>query len=131
MTRSAPAKLLGLSQVGTLEPGALADVVVYRDDENRERMFSSPRMSLRRGQPVRIGQGESTANDWSQVRKVTHTIRPEFDPRSLPKLAAMHAEESSFLMERLAISDDEMASRIGSEPLVHACRTRNDEAAIR
>jgi formylmethanofuran dehydrogenase subunit A len=131
MTRSAPAKLLGLSQVGTLEPGALADVVVYRDDANRERMFSSPRMSLRRGQPVRIGQGESTANDWSQVRKVTHTIRPEFDPRSLPKLAAMHAEESSFLMERLAISDDEMASRIGSEPLVHACRTRSDEAAIR
>ncbi len=50
--RSAPANLLGLSDMGTLSAGATADVVVYRDDPNRETMFSSPVKLFRHGKAV-------------------------------------------------------------------------------
>jgi formylmethanofuran dehydrogenase subunit A len=128
MTRSAPAKLLGLSGIGTLAAGAVADVVVYEDQPNREKMFACPRTVIRRGQVVELSEHDATAQGWSKVKKVTHTVRPSFDPGSVSRLAKLHAESSSFLMERLMISDDELASQIGSQPIVHPCIARQDEA---
>lgn len=58
MTRWGPAKILGLqSQMGHLQPGANADVVVYRSDRNVSEMFAQPEMVFRRGKLVyRDGQ---------------------------------------------------------------------------
>jgi len=128
MTRSAPAKLLGLVGFGTLAPGAVADVVVYEDQPNREQMFACPRTVIRRGHVIELSGHDAAAHGWSKVKKVTHTVRPAFDLRSVDKLAKLHAESASFRMERLMISDDELASRIGSEPVVHPCVPRHDEA---
>lgn len=128
MTRSAPAKLLGLAGVGTLAPGAVADVVVYEDKPNREQMFTHPRMLIRRGQVIELSEHDAASHGWSQVKKVTHTVRPSFDRRSVEKLAKLHAETSSFRFERLVISDDELASQIGTEPVVHPCVPRHDVA---
>jgi formylmethanofuran dehydrogenase subunit A len=52
MTRTGPARALGLADRGTLQAGALADVVVYRRDSNMETMFAAPRMVFRRGELV-------------------------------------------------------------------------------
>ncbi len=53
LTRAGPAKLLGIEKEhGHLGPGAVADVTVYADDPDRERMFAHPRLVLRRGEPV-------------------------------------------------------------------------------
>ena len=133
MTRSAPAKLLGLAGIGTLAPGAIADVVVYEDQPNREKMFASPKIMIRRGKVLELSRHHSVANDSSPIhnteaQKVTHTVRPSFDSRSLDKLSRMHAESSSFRMDRLWISDDELANQIGSQPVVHPCVARRDEA---
>lgn len=51
-TRSGPAAALGLVNRGKLEPGALADLAVYRIDSNAESMFSNPTMVFRRGKLV-------------------------------------------------------------------------------
>jgi formylmethanofuran dehydrogenase subunit A len=53
LTRAGPARLLGIeAEYGHLCPGAVADVTVYADDRDRERMFAQPRLVLRRGEPV-------------------------------------------------------------------------------
>ncbi|MEM9589545.1 MAG: formylmethanofuran dehydrogenase subunit A, partial [Planctomycetota bacterium] len=53
MTRSAPARILGLRNLGHLGPGAVADLVVYRNQADRQRMFERPEWVLRRGNVVR------------------------------------------------------------------------------
>ncbi len=140
MTRTAPAKLLGLTDVGTLAPGAIADAVVYADHPNRETMFANPMALLRQGQLLsvqpsigRLHEQSTTLDSAIETRtlpiKRTHTVRPAFDPASLPQLAALHAEHSSFRMERMWISDDELAAQVGSIPVIQPCRPRQDLAA--
>ena len=57
MTRLGPARALGLRGRGHLMEGAVADLVVYREGENREQMFAEPRMVFRRGKLV-VREGE-------------------------------------------------------------------------
>lgn len=52
ITRGGPAKTLGLKQKGHLGVGADADVAIYRIQENKEAMFSSPLYVLKEGQVV-------------------------------------------------------------------------------
>lgn len=52
MTRQGPAKILGLSDRGSLGNGKLADVVVYDKREKIDAMFSQPKMVFRRGELV-------------------------------------------------------------------------------
>ena len=52
ITRLGPARALGLQQRGHLSPGSIADVVVYRNDDNAETMFANPVMVFRQGQLV-------------------------------------------------------------------------------
>lgn len=52
MTRRGPATALGLDKRGVLSDGAIADVVIYREDSNAESMFSDPEMVFRRGMLV-------------------------------------------------------------------------------
>jgi formylmethanofuran dehydrogenase subunit A len=52
MTRSAPAKLLGLSDRGRLDPGAVADVAVYEDSKDRAQMFRAAAYVFKDGELV-------------------------------------------------------------------------------
>lgn len=129
MTRSAPARLLGLGDRGSLAAGNAADVVVYQENENRQAMFESPRVVVRGGKPIGISEmrdrkngGLATHTLAHSAPKVTHTVRPHFDQRSVATFAAMHADCASFSLNHLWISDEEMATRIGSRPVVHPCR---------
>ena len=49
VTRAGPARLLGLASKGHLGVGADADVTIYDDDPDREKMFSTPRYVLKDG----------------------------------------------------------------------------------
>ncbi len=49
ITRAAPAKALGLHNKGHLGVGADADITIYTDDADRERMFSAPRYVIKNG----------------------------------------------------------------------------------
>ncbi|GJD52069.1 Formyltransferase/hydrolase complex Fhc subunit A [Methylobacterium crusticola] len=52
LTRSGPAKLLGLLDRGHLRPGARADVAVYRDQPDRTAMFSAAHRVLKDGEVI-------------------------------------------------------------------------------
>ncbi|NLI91661.1 MAG: formylmethanofuran dehydrogenase subunit A [Peptococcaceae bacterium] len=52
ITRSAPAKALGLTKKGHLGVGAEADIAIYKMLKNKERMFDSPAYVLKNGKIV-------------------------------------------------------------------------------
>jgi formylmethanofuran dehydrogenase subunit A len=52
LTRGAPARILGMPDRGHLNPGAIADVVVYTNNSDRIRMFSHPRLVVKSGREV-------------------------------------------------------------------------------
>ncbi|HBJ38974.1 MAG TPA: formylmethanofuran dehydrogenase subunit A [Planctomycetaceae bacterium] len=124
MTRSSPAKILGLHDQGTLAAGSVADIVVYQENENRETMFKTPLYVIRRGEVLDRTSLEDNTMNTSPAAKVTHTVRPLFDPKSVTQFAAMHAKHASFSFHNLVITDDELASHVGSRPVIHPCRTK-------
>jgi formylmethanofuran dehydrogenase subunit A len=74
LTRTGPARALGLSSLGHLQPGASGDIVVYRSDKNQERMFEKPEMVFRRGRLV-YRDGEFL----ERVEKRVYEAKPEHD----------------------------------------------------
>lgn len=52
ITRSGPARILGLNSKGHLGPGADADITIYTPDRNFETMFAVPRYVIKSGQVV-------------------------------------------------------------------------------
>ncbi len=50
ITRSGPAKILGLKNKGHLGPGADADITIYTPHENKQVMFELPRYVIKSGQ---------------------------------------------------------------------------------
>ena len=57
ITRAGPARLLGLNNKGHLAAGVDADIVVYRDDPDRQKMFEFPRWVIKGGQVI-VDDGE-------------------------------------------------------------------------
>jgi len=74
ITRSGPARILGLANKGHLGPGADADVTIYTPDANKERMFELPRFVIKAGQ-VLIEQGELR----EPVLGKTLHVSPDYD----------------------------------------------------
>ncbi|MDP4302750.1 formylmethanofuran dehydrogenase subunit A [Leptothrix discophora] len=74
MTRAAPARLLGLRDRGRLGVGAAADLAIYREDADRERMFTTPERVYKDGRLV-ARQGRITAAPVGG----THYVEPDYD----------------------------------------------------
>jgi len=86
ITRAAPARALGLANKGHLGVGADADITIYTDDENRERMFNAPRYVIKAGKPIiedhefvddHIGRFLHTEPKYDSA--IEDQIRPFFD----------------------------------------------------
>ena len=117
MTRAGPARVLGLADHGHLGPGAVADVAVYRPDDDIERMFEAPTLVLKAGEAI-VRDGVVTAT----VAGRTHVVRPSYDDGIERTLAAHFDAHSTVRLGNFRISDDEMAEHIGSAVVVHPCR---------
>jgi formylmethanofuran dehydrogenase subunit A len=52
ITRAGPARLLGLTQKGHLGIGADADITIYDEDDDKEKMFSTPRYVIKDGELI-------------------------------------------------------------------------------
>ena len=102
ITRAGPARLLGLRERGHLGVGAAADIAVYRDEPDRERMFSSPAYVFK--------DGELVARDGTLVATPTggiHFVAPQYD-RGIEKTLRAYSDAnlaSNFV--HAAISNDE------------------------
>ena len=105
MTRAGPAKLLGLKDRGHLGVGAAADIAVYREDADREAMFSQPEYVFKDGTLVSRA-GRITAVPTGG----THFVEPDYD-RSIEAVLRKHMNaHGSVNFDHMAIGRDELCS---------------------
>lgn len=105
MTRAGPARLLGLTDRGHLGVGAAADIAVYREDANRETMFTAPEYVYKDGTLV-ARNGRITAVPVGG----THFVEPEYD-RSIETLLRKHmAAHGSVNFDSVPIAHDELCT---------------------
>lgn len=117
MTRAGPARSLGLRDRGHLGKGAAADITVYRDQRDREKMFASPRYVFKDGElVVRNGRIVSVRNG------ATHTVAPDFDKGITRRLQRYFDRYQTVKLGNFEISADELRSFGRDELQVHPCR---------
>ena len=118
LTRAAPARLLGITDLGHLAPGAMADITVYRDEPDRERMFSAPEYVFKDGEVV-VRDGKVVKVTWGRY----HTVQPEFDHGIERRLKDHFDRYQTIRADHLRISADEMhAFGHGADVVTHPCR---------
>ena len=119
MTRAGPARILGLKDRGHLAAGAFADITVYEDHPNRERMFERPAYVFKSGTLV-VRDGEICA----VTRGGTHAVCPEYDRGIERSLKEYFDRYRGIRMENFKISGEEMAEGIGSPVMSTTCAPR-------
>lgn len=75
ITSAGPARALGMTQKGRLDPGADADLTIYHENPDGEFMFRYPRYVIKDG---RIVVEEGHIRDVAEGREFI--VRPDFDP---------------------------------------------------
>ncbi|MGF1643446.1 MAG: formylmethanofuran dehydrogenase subunit A [Thiotrichales bacterium] len=119
MTRAGPARVLGLQDRGRLSPGAVADLVAYRPHADVEAMFATPAYVFKSGELlVESGRIQQVVGGRTQV------VRPEFDPGFEAWLRPEFERSSTVRFDNVPISDDEMATDIGSAVEIQPCGPR-------
>ncbi|MBS0445390.1 MAG: formylmethanofuran dehydrogenase subunit A [Proteobacteria bacterium] len=105
MTRSAPARLLGLKDRGHLASGAAADIAVYREQADREAMFATPEHVYKDG--VEVARG---GNILALPTGGTHFVEPGYDT-AIEKTLRRHWEmHGSIRFDHAYIGKDELCS---------------------
>jgi formylmethanofuran dehydrogenase subunit A len=100
MTRSAPAKLLGLADRGRLDPGAVADVAVYEDGKDRARMFRAAAFVFKDGELV-VRDGNITRCRFGRAL----TVKPERDRAIDRRMRRYYEERYGLGLELLQVPD--------------------------
>ncbi len=116
MTRAAPARSLGLRRHGHLGSGAVADIAIYSEHADKERMFSTPdyvfkngELIVRNGKVVRPFSGN------------THVLRPEYDRGIHRQLHRYFNDYQTLRMNHFQLDDDEIRAYGDGDLLVQPC----------
>lgn len=104
MTRSAPAKLIGLQDRGHLGVGAAADITVYTDQADKEAMFAKPDLVFKDGELV-VKEGKVVKVVWG----ATHTAKPAFDVGVEKEIKQYFDRYHTMQMQNFKISNDHIA----------------------
>lgn len=97
LTRSGPAKLLGLTDRGHLRAGGRADIAVYRDDPDRTAMFTAARYVLKDGNVI---VEDGTVTDWRAGKSLSLTVESD---------TAMARRTETYLQDRYGQGLDSFA----------------------
>jgi formylmethanofuran dehydrogenase subunit A len=103
MTRAGAAKLVGLADRGHLGVGGAADITIYTDNVDREKMFSKPDYVFKDGTMV-VKDGELIDVTWG----TTHVVKPEYDNSIEKALKPYFDRYHTQKMGNFKISDDEI-----------------------
>lgn len=123
MTRAGAARLVGLHDRGHLGVGAGADITVYTDNPDREKMFSKPDYVFKDGELV-VKDGQVVKVTWGH----THTVKPEFDRGIEKDLKQYFDQYHTMNMENFKVSSDEIAEGGRGGVVVQACEGRRDKS---
>lgn len=123
MTRAGAARLVGLHDRGHLGVGAGADITVYTDHPDREKMFSKPDYVFKDGELV-VKDGEVVKVTWGH----THTVKPEFDRGIEKDLKQYFDQYHTMNMENFKVSSDEIAEGGRGGVVVQACEGRREKS---
>jgi formylmethanofuran dehydrogenase subunit A len=120
LTRAGPARALGIDRLhGHLGPGALADVTVYADDQDRERMFTAPVLLLKAGRPV-MRDGVVLEPG---LFGGTHVVRPGYDRAAIRRRVGRFFEDHRDMrLSSFEIRDAEIEDGGRGCVVVHDCR---------
>jgi formylmethanofuran dehydrogenase subunit A len=119
LTRAGPARSLGLKDLGHIGPGARGDITVYKDDANREAMFTTPELVFKNGELiVRDGKVIKVVNG------ATHVARPDYDRSIEKRLKDYFDRYHTVRMENFRVSDDEITDGGGGEIIVQPTKAR-------
>jgi formylmethanofuran dehydrogenase subunit A len=120
MTRAAPAKSLGLHDCGHLGAGARADITVYHEHEDKQKMFEKPEYVFKNGDLVaRNGKIVKIVNGG------THVVRPEFDASVEDRVRDHFKRFGTVQVDNFKISDDEIRDHGRGSLMTHPCRARS------
>ncbi|MDI6726115.1 MAG: amidohydrolase family protein, partial [Smithellaceae bacterium] len=104
ITRAGTARALGLKNKGHLGVGADADIAIYADLDDREKMFARPLYVLK--------DGEVVARD-GQIVQVkpgrTFYVAPSYDPKIEKEIRAHFQESYSLSFGNYPISPDQLS----------------------
>lgn len=103
ITRSGPAKILGLKHKGHLGPGADADITIYTPDANQETMFEMPRYVIKSGQII-VELGEVR----DPVQGKTLHVAPDYDRDVETDIAKWFESYYSIRFRNYPVTDDYM-----------------------
>ena len=123
MTRAGAAKLVGLHDRGHLGVGAGADITVYTDNPDREKMFEKPDYVFKDGELV-VKDGQVVKVTWGH----THTVKPEFDRGIEKDIKKYFDTYHTMNMENFKVSSDEIAEGGRGGVVVQACEGRRDKS---
>jgi formylmethanofuran dehydrogenase subunit A len=118
MTRSAPAKILGLQNKGNFSEGSDADITIYdKNNKDIEDMFAHPIMVLKNGK-IAVENGKVKNYLWGK----THTIKPEYDASIEKILNKFFDKYHTMKLDNYIITESEMSDLIGSEVVINKCK---------
>ena len=103
LTRAGAAKITGLVGRGALGKDDWADITVYTENENREKMFEKPDYVFKDGELV-VKDGEVIKTVWG----TTHVVRPEYDNSIEKDLKKYFDKYMTMKVGNFKISDDEI-----------------------
>jgi formylmethanofuran dehydrogenase subunit A len=103
MTRAGAAKLIGLQNRGGLSAGNWADITVYTDDVDRQKMFEKPDYVFKDGELV-VVDGKVVHTKWG----TTHVVKPNFDTSVEKDLKAYFDKYLTMKVDNFKMSDDEI-----------------------
>jgi len=105
--------------------GAAADITVYTDDADREKMFAKPDYVFKNGELV-VRNGQVVKVTWGS----THTVKPEFDRNGIEKDLKQYFDRYHTMnMENFKIADDEIADGGRGKIIVQMCKDRREKSA--
>jgi len=119
MTRAGPARSLGLQDRGHLGVGTSADITVYRDNTDREAMFTTPELVFKNGELI-VKNGKVV----NVTQGATHVMRPAYDRAIEGPLKAYFDRYLTVRMENFKLADEEIIDGDRGSIVVQTSRPR-------
>ncbi len=116
MTRAAPARSLGLRNRGHLGSGAAADITVYNNLKNREKMFAKPTYVFKDGELV-VENGKVI----KVITGGTHTVKPGYDKTIERSLKRYFDQYLTVKMANFKIDNDEIIEHGNGKIIEQPC----------